>query len=114
MFPEFVIHAGERVARDDSHRDLVGQFLRLKVRVVCEDPHVAQLVRHRRVELLGTQSREEATFNRKTKWLMALLGRFDRDDQRDLRLDRDAHALGDAKFVSQSIDNQLDPLEDER
>lgn len=114
VFPQFVIHAGQRLARDDSHGNLVGEPLRLEIWMVREDPHVPQLVRHSRIELLGTQSREKAILNRETKRFTTLRRRLDGHNQRNLRLDRNTHALAYAQLVAQSVDHQLNPLEQER
>jgi len=87
MFPELVVHAHEAVARNDAHRDLVRQLLRLQIRVVREHPHVAQLVGHCRIEFFIAQTLEESILDRKPEGLASIAWRFDGHDQRDLRLD---------------------------
>jgi len=87
MFPEFVVHAYQTVARDDAHRDLIRELLRLQIRVVREHPHVAQLVGHCRIEFFIAQTLEESILDRKPEGLASIAWRFDGHDQRDLRLD---------------------------
>jgi hypothetical protein len=114
VFPELVVHADQTVSGDNSHRDLVGEFFCLKVRVVGEHPHMTQLVRHRGIEFLRAQSSEETIFNCKTERLSAIQRRFDRDDEGYVRMHRHADGLRDTEFTSQSIDDELDPLDEKR
>ena len=113
MFPELVVHAREAVARDDAHRDLVRQLLRLEIRVVREHPHVAQLVGHCRIEFFIAQALEESILDRKPEGLASIEWRFDRHDQRDLRLDRDIHILRNPELASKTIDDKLKTPGDE-
>src|SRR4029434_4447736 len=57
VFPQFLVHADEAVARDHPHRDLIGELFSLKIWMVREHPHMPELVRHRCIELLFAQSR---------------------------------------------------------
>ena len=113
MFPEPVVHAHEAVARNDAHRNLVRQLLRLEIRVVREHPHVAQLVGHRRIEFFIAQTLQESMLDRKPEGLASIEWRFDRHDQRDLRLDRDIHILRNPQLASKTIDDELKTLGDE-
>jgi hypothetical protein len=113
MFPELVVNAHEAVARNDAHRDLVRQLLSLEIRVVREHPHVAQLVGHCRIEFFIAQTLEEPILDRKPERLASIEWRFDRNDQRDLRLDRDIHILRNPELTSKTIDDKLKTLGDE-
>jgi len=113
MFPELVVHAHEAVARNDAHRDLVRQLLRLEKGVVREHPHVAQFVGHCRIEFFIAQTPEEPILDRKPEGLASVEWRFDRHDQRDLRLDRDIHILRYPELASETIDDKLKTLGDE-
>jgi hypothetical protein len=113
VFPQFVVHADQAVTADDPHCNLVGEFFSVKVGVVREEPYMPQLVRDRRIELLRTQSREEAVFNGETERLTETRRCFYRDDERDLRLNRNVHAFRYTQLHSQSIDNKLNPIDDE-
>lgn len=53
VLPDFFVHRRQFILADDPHRDPVGQLLRLQIPIVGEDPHVAEFVRHDRVELVG-------------------------------------------------------------
>ena len=93
VFPQLVVHAHQTVSGHDPHGDLIGETFRLEIGVMGEHPHVTQLVGHRRIEFLGTQSLQEAVFDRESEWLASIRRRFDRHDERDLRLHRDVDAL---------------------
>jgi hypothetical protein len=113
MCPELVVHTREAVARDDAHRDLVRQLLRLEIRVVREHPHVAQLVGHCRIEFFIAQALEESILDSKPEGLASIEWRFDGHDLRDLRLDRDIHILRNPELGSKTIDDELKTLGDE-
>jgi hypothetical protein len=113
MFPELVVHVHEAVPRNDAHRDLVRQLLRLEIRVVREHPHVAQLVGHCRIEFFIAQTFEESILDRKPEGLASIEWRFDSHDLRDLRLDRDIHILRYPELASKTIDDKLKTLGDE-
>jgi hypothetical protein len=80
---------------------------------VREDPHVPELVRHRCIEFLCTQPREEAVFDRESERRIAIHRCFDGDNERDPRLNRDVHALSYAKSIAQSIDDDLNSIGDD-
>jgi len=113
MFPELLVHAHEAFACDHAHRDLVRQLLRLQIRVVRKHPYVPQLVGQCRIEFLVAQTLEESILNREPEGFTSIDRRFHGDDERDLRLDRDVHALGYPELASQTIDNELKTLSDE-
>ena len=113
MFPQLVVHVHEAVPRNDAHRDLVRQLLRLEIRVVREHPHVAQLVGHCRIEFFIAQTLEESILDRKPEGFSSIEWRCDGYDQRDLRLDRDVHILRYPQLASKTIDDKLKTLGDE-
>lgn len=113
MFPELVVHARETLACDHAHRDLVRQLLCLQIRVVRKHPDVSQLVGHCRIEFLLAQTLEESILDREPEGFTSIDRCFHGDDERDLRLDRDVHALGYPELPSQTIDNELKTLSDE-
>jgi hypothetical protein len=111
MCPQFVVDADKAVARNDPHRDLVGETLGLQIRVVGKHPDVPELVGHRCVEFIGIQPRKKAAFDRKLKRLPATDRCFHGNDERDLRLNRDIHVLANTELLAQPIDDQLDPID---
>ena len=113
MFPELVVHAHEAVARNDAHRDLIRQLLRLEIRVVREHPHVSQLVRDGGIEFHRAQALEEAIFDREPEGLASIDRCFDRHHERDLRFDRNIDVLRDPELNSQAIDDELETLGEE-
>lgn len=113
MFPEFVVHADQAVTRDHAHRDLIRELLGLQIRVVRKHPYMPQLVGHCRIEFLVAQTLEESILDREPEGFTSIDRCFHGDDERDLRLDRDVHALGYPELASQTIDNELKTLSDE-
>ena len=113
VFPELVVHAHEAVARNDAHRDLIRQLLRLEIRVVREHPHVAELVGHCRIQFFIAQTLEESILDREPEGLARIEWGFNGHNQRDLRLDRDIHILRYSELASKTIDDMLKTLGDE-
>jgi hypothetical protein len=114
MGPELVVHADEVVARDHAHRDLIGELLGLQKRMVREHPDVSQLVSDHCIELLRTQAIEKSILDGEPEGCTSIDRRFHRDDERDLRLDRDVDAFRNPQLSSQTIDDELETLDDER
>jgi hypothetical protein len=70
-------------------------------------------VGHCRIEFFIAQTLEESILDRKPEGPASSEWRFDRYDQRDLRLDRDIHVLGYPELDSKTIDDKLKTLGDE-
>ncbi len=114
MFPELVVHVDEAVAGDHAHGDLIRELLGLKIRMVGEHPHMTQFVSQHCSEFICAQALEEPNLDGESETPPSLVWRFHRNDQRNLRLDRDVDIVGNPQLFSQTIDDELNAFGEER
>jgi len=113
MLPELAIDAYKAIAGDDPHGDLISELLGLEIWVMCEHPYVSQLVSHHRVEFRRAQSIEEPILDGEPEGFTSMGRRLHRDNERDLRFDRDVDVFRNPQFSSQTIDHWLDTPDEE-
>ena len=79
-----------------------------------EHPYMPQFVRQHGIDLLVSQTLEKSVLDREPKGLASIRWRFDGDDERDLPFDRDVDSVGNPQLAAQTIDHELNALDEER
>ena len=104
---QFLVNTIETVRRDRLVRDRVRQFFGLKIRVVCEDPHMPELMSDDRPQIFIVEHVQKSFFKGNLKGACATLERLNGDDQVVLRHDDNTDLLGNSELLSEFLDDVL-------
>jgi hypothetical protein len=75
---------------------------------------MTQFVGQHRIEFICAQALEESILDGEPETSTSLAWRFHRNDERNLRLDRDVDIVGDPQLFSQTIDDELNAFGEKR